>query len=817
MKITTHAWTRRLGPMVLGLALGAPAPAREITLNPAVTFKGQDDRERTLGTFETRNLAAYDLRLLQAILQARGGYSEAAAALGAALAAGEHRPEPSPKPDPEILEEKAPSSASDPDLAPMTDEKDSSLSSSSDLDPERWNVSLAAEITGVGCRGLAVSADGALHLFVNDQIHTVKADGHVEARHLPVKGVSGFTAAPDGGLYIARADAVWKLDAKVGFQIVAGGLTEGSELDSDPLKTELYMPSHLAADEDGNLFIDDWGNDRFLVLDRSGRIHKVTDVFWDRGDADPEDIRGMTASRGVLYILRDGDDDSGCCVTRVAKGGTLLGDLWSRWGWISQVEPSALVAHPLGMLILEEGNLILQEWGSKPFPLLAGGDEALSHRHFHGPGKLMERFLAGTPAGLATGPDGVLYVAFEDRGSNRTLVMAAKPPTRLQLPLDPPPRLDASPKAIRALLDVEGDGAPIRAMTVGPDASVFFVDRSGRRILRLDRHGECTAFAQASGLTSGCFNEKTILADLKADPLGNLYASDSGNHRILRFNAEGSQVTAVLGTGTEGSALEEKDPLATQLDQPGRLALDAAGDLLVPDLGNGRVLKLDLRNRRVTAQVPGLYRDSQGHLFTREGKDRQRWTGFGPVQVLAAPGGRLVIRSLGDPRPEYLSDHNPYVSLFLEIQPDQENVRQLCDGDYRDPGPAVLDEKGGLLAVGMKGQLLRLDTGRSPIRVVERWDQDLYRIGQRVLAMASAPDGALVLATGEGLWLSGPPLPPRVNLFESLASRQTRGTRLTMPWGLEAQGTPRKRKRVEPDPDPKGKRPRLEEPEETKR
>ncbi|MCB9374013.1 MAG: SMP-30/gluconolactonase/LRE family protein [Microthrixaceae bacterium] len=64
-------------------------------------------------------------------------------------------------------------------------------------------------------------------------------------------------------------------------------------------------------------------------------------------------------------------------------------------------------------------------------------------------------------------------------------------------------------------------------------------------------------------------------------PDGTVYVADSGNHRVQRFAADGSVLTAWGGFGTGNGKFD--DPLG--------VAVDAAGDVYVTDRGNNRVQK----------------------------------------------------------------------------------------------------------------------------------------------------------------------------------------------------------------------------------
>ena len=74
------------------------------------------------------------------------------------------------------------------------------------------------------------------------------------------------------------------------------------------------------------------------------------------------------------------------------------------------------------------------------------------------------------------------------------------------------------------------------------------------------------------------------------DRLGNLYLSDTDNHRVRKVS--GGAVTTIAGTGVAGFSGDGKSALNAQLNFPYGLAVDSAGNVYVADLGNQRVRRI---------------------------------------------------------------------------------------------------------------------------------------------------------------------------------------------------------------------------------
>jgi uncharacterized protein (TIGR03437 family) len=75
------------------------------------------------------------------------------------------------------------------------------------------------------------------------------------------------------------------------------------------------------------------------------------------------------------------------------------------------------------------------------------------------------------------------------------------------------------------------------------------------------------------------------------DRLGNVYLSDTDNHRVRKVSSDGI-ITTIAGTGTAGFSGDGGPAAAAQFNLPYGLATDLAGNLYVADLGNNRVRRI---------------------------------------------------------------------------------------------------------------------------------------------------------------------------------------------------------------------------------
>lgn len=115
--------------------------------------------------------------------------------------------------------------------------------------------------------------------------------------------------------------------------------------------------------------------------------------------------------------------------------------------------------------------------------------------------------------------------------------------------------------------------------------------------------------------------ELNLPSGVCADPFGILFIADSGNHRIRAVNLGTSPLTVmgvdispghirtVAGVGTAGFSGDGQRATAAQFAFPTRLAVDAAGNLLVVDTFNQRIRRIDRQSGVVRTLARGSAAD----------------------------------------------------------------------------------------------------------------------------------------------------------------------------------------------------------------
>jgi DNA-binding beta-propeller fold protein YncE len=134
--------------------------------------------------------------------------------------------------------------------------------------------------------------------------------------------------------------------------------------------------------------------------------------------------------------------------------------------------------------------------------------------------------------------------------------------------------------------------------------------------------------------------------DVGFDPAGNLYFSDTFNHRIRRVDGRSGVITTVAGNGAAGYAGDGGPAVAAAFNEPYGIAVDRGGNIYVADRHNHCVRRIDAAAGIVTT-------------FTGNGKSGYGGDG-GPAAeaALAEPNGlgfdpeqrRLYIADVADHR-----------------------------------------------------------------------------------------------------------------------------------------------------------------------
>jgi sugar lactone lactonase YvrE len=322
---------------------------------------------------------------------------------------------------------------------------------------------------------------------------------------------------------------------------VAGSGTAGYSGDGGPaVSAQLNDPIRVAVDAVGNLYIDDYGNNRIRKVDTTGIITTVAgnglgsckrnSTGCYSGDGGPATLAQLNGPFGValdafgdLYIADDGNNrirkvDANGIITVAAGNGALTPYGYS-CSWC-----------PPGWFYIEG---YIGSYSGDGGPASAAG--------LNGPG------------GVTVDAAGDIYIA--DSGNQRIR------------------KVNAS----GIITTVAGGNAP------------WF-----------DYEGFAGGFSGDGGpATSAELNYPLATA---VDAAGNLYIADPGNNRVREVDARGI-ITTVAGNGTPGYSGDGGPATEAALSCSG-IAMDGAGNIFIADAGNNAIRRLIPTGNKPMGRAP---------------------------------------------------------------------------------------------------------------------------------------------------------------------------------------------------------------------
>jgi sugar lactone lactonase YvrE len=154
--------------------------------------------------------------------------------------------------------------------------------------------------------------------------------------------------------------------------------------------------------------------------------------------------------------------------------------------------------------------------------------------------------------------------------------------------------------------DLTGDGGnatkaqlqePV-GLDVDRHGVIYIADRDNNAVRKVDAHGIITTIA-GTGLAGfsgdgGPATKATLdnPQDVAVDSRGNVFVSDSNNHRVRMIDTHGV-ITTVAGSGEVGSTGDGGPATKAEMNDPNGLAFDAQGNLYVADDTTPQIRKID--------------------------------------------------------------------------------------------------------------------------------------------------------------------------------------------------------------------------------
>jgi cysteine-rich repeat protein len=629
--------------------------------------------------------------------------------------------------------------------------------------------------------GLAM--DQAGNLYVPDQladvVHRVTPAGSsaIVAGRYGVTGNTGdggpaeqatlnspFAVAVDkyGTLYLAERGSHRVRRVKDGvITLYAGTSVAGYNGDSVLASTaQLNSPSGLATDSQGNLYIADEANHRVRKVNvTTGLIstHVGTGVSGRGGEDGPAAGAQLFGPFGLAF---DGAgrllvaEVSGCRVLRVNTDGTLhrlAGTGTCGLGPDGQAARASPLGGPVAVAADRDGNVVVAELDNRLVRLIQP-DGTLR--------RLVGSGLLDPTGGHADFPSRALFVTDpEDVGvgpGDNVYVISSQEKQVWQL------RPDGSVArfAGTGLAGFSGDNGPalnatfgtLNALAVGPDGTVCVADVGNRRVRCVGPDGILRTVAgngaEGAPAQDGLRATEVPLGNLGGmamDGAGRILLTDFSNHAVWEVD-QGGTIRRLAGLNGPGFGGDNGLAVNAQLNTPIDVAPLPDGSLLIADLQNRRVRRLDV--------VTGILSTVAGNGDATPHQDGVLATQAalgGVVSVIADAQGNVFIGVTESSRVRRV-DH--LTGLITTV------VGTGVNGFRGDGGPAVnaLLGRASSLAVDSQDRLWIADSDKDMVRVVLADGTIQARLGKidtgdgaLAYATLSSPQ-SLVRLTGDGLF-----------------------------------------------------------------
>lgn len=472
----------------------------------------------------------------------------------------------------------------------------------------------AASFSFYSPTGAGVAVDGAGNVYVTDSgnntirkitpagvVSTPFAAAHpcsggIACRGTSVDGTgaaasfgvpSGIAVDGAGNLFVADAgtNTIRKITAAGVVSTLAGTAGSAGSADGTGPAARFNAPQGMAVDGAGNVYVADTGNSSIRKITPGGAVTTLaTDAVYFNAP------RGVAVDgAGNVYVADSGDS----AICKIAPDGTvttLAGTLGTE-GSADGPAASAGFAAPQGVAVDAAGNLYVGDTANDtirkitPNGMVITVAGALGNVQGSADGAgTAARFF--DPQGVATDGAGNVYVADTYNDTIRKITQAGTVTTLAG--------------AAGETGSADGTGAAARfyeprGVAVDGAGNVLVADWVNATIRKITPVGVVSTFAGKAGtpgsadglLASARFSGPMGLA---VDGAGNVYVADNGNSTIRKITPEGTVSTLAGAAGVNGSA--DGSGAAARFTSPEGVAVDATGNVFVADTMNQTIRKI---------------------------------------------------------------------------------------------------------------------------------------------------------------------------------------------------------------------------------
>ncbi len=258
-----------------------------------------------------------------------------------------------------------------------------------------------------------------------------------------------------------------------------------------------------------------------------------------------------------------------------------------------------------------------------------------------------------------------------------------------------------------------GLGQPF-GLEIGPDGALYFCEFSNHVIRRLDLQSQVISTVAGTGRQAGYAGDGGPATaalmnqphELRFDHAGNYYISDMVSQAVRKVDAKTKVMSTIAGTGKAGFDGDGGPANQARLDLPIAVSMDSDKGLLICDIKNHRVRRVDLESG-----VISTFAGTGERKAIQEGQPLAGASLNGPRSVAVASNRDLII-VLREGNAVYRLDRT---SLLLHHVAG--TGKQGFSGDGGDAKNAQLAGPKGL-AIDRDGSILLCDTENHAVRII---------------------------------------------------------------------------------------------------
>jgi sugar lactone lactonase YvrE len=401
---------------------------------------------------------------------------------------------------------------------------------------------------------------------------------------------TGIALDPKGNLYIADAGnaVIRRVSTDGTINTIAGNGNPSAAGDNGPAASAQIDPVALALDTKGNYYISDGFNYRIRKVDANGIITTIAGVgrlgySGDNGPATSATIGLVTDiqvdSAGNIYLA----DYYNSAVRKIDTSGMITTIAGTNYGYYEDGIPATqAVMLPAGLALDGSGSLYISD---------PDGYHTVIRRMDLSTGLIYT--VAGTGQVGFQGDGGVAVAAqLNNPGglavSGGTLYIADTNNVRVR-------KVASFTITTVAGTSTRDNGPATEAflnlpegLAVDGTGNIIIADTSNNAVRRFQAGANINSFGQVLGAPFG----------VAVDQAGNFYVTDEEaaypgqNPHVLKVQPDGT-TSIIAGNGPDGYGGDGAIARGAGLNLPRGIAVDAAGNIYLADYGNNRVRKID--------------------------------------------------------------------------------------------------------------------------------------------------------------------------------------------------------------------------------